>query len=195
MSDFCPTPDIPSKLFFSRRNTAKIGRFTIPFPFSAILGLLMIPVLFIGVAISIPVNLVGRSRNRRREAGFAMEMRAVGRWISWNEASTQAEKGGTFIVESLSCKGPSRWFTSEDVSKTSPYPCCLEDWPWAFENGTDFFEWCRARFTDPVFGSASIVGPNETERDQIPRLLVEFRTQRRVVSIAHAHSPTLVTEA
>ena len=186
--DFGVPPDVPSNSFFSTENTAQIGRFTIPFPFSAILGLLMIPVLIVAAGVSIPVTLVGRYFTRRREAQFGVEMKLVGRWISWDEASSRVADGGTFIEEYLSFKGPYRlWWTSEDISKTSPHPCCFQDKPWEFEDGA-FFDWCGSRFTDPVSGAASIVDYKETEQGDVARLLAPLRTRNRCISIHRAGS-------
>ena len=114
-----------SAQFFSTENTARIGRVTIPFPFSALLGILAVPVLFVAAGVSIPVTLVREWRARRREERFAAQMRKIGRSISWAEARSEVERGhGTFIGEYLSLKGPYRlWWTSVYVSVSSPHKC------------------------------------------------------------------------
>lgn len=143
----------------------------------------MIPVLLIAAGVSIPVSLVIRYFTRRREARFTTEMKAVGRWISWDETSSLVTDHGKFIEEYLAYKGPYRlWWTSEDISKLSPYPCCFEEMPFEFDDG-GFFGWCNCRFTDPVSGTAAIVDHRENESEEIRRLLAELRTRCRCVSI------------
>jgi hypothetical protein len=178
----CPLP-YRSPLFFSRENTARIGRFTVPFPFSAILGILFIPLICIAAPLSIPVTFVSRYFSRRSEKRFAARMKTVGRWLTWNEALSEIEHGrGTLIGEYLSAEGPYLlWWTPDDVSAISLHPCCFEELPWLWESD-EFFDWCRSRFTDPAAGTASIVDLTGMDRRSVSRALESLQTDHRCVS-------------
>lgn len=173
-----------SAQFFSTENTARIGRVTIPFPFSALLGILAVPVLFVAAGVSIPVTLVREWRARRREERFAAQMRKIGRSISWAEARSEVERGhGTFIGEYLSLKGPYRlWWTSDDVSVSSPHKCCFDEIPWGETESSDFFDWCCSRLTDAHNGTARLVELGANDGSVVRQVLRTFGDARRYVS-------------
>lgn len=171
--------------FFSRENTAHIGRLTVPFPFSAILGILAIPVLFIGAAVSIPLSALHRSAERRRESRISESLRQAGRTIRWADALSEVnQNGGSFIEEYGSLKGPYRlWFTPENIVESSPHPCCFEQLPWNDEDFGEFFKWCHARFTDIENGSARLVEIPPPPDQGLATALEQSRRGRRCVSI------------
>jgi len=122
----------------------------------ALFGLLLIPLLLVAAGISIPITFIRSYIVRRNEDRFASEMKGSQRCISWNDSLLES---GTLIGEYLSAKGPFRlWWTSEDVLAASPYPCCVDEWPFGGEiDYSAFFGWCRDRFTDPGSGAAVLV--------------------------------------
>ena len=67
-----------AKAFFSRENTALIGRVTTPYPFLILLGILMIPVLFTAAGASVPVMVVLNFMMLRREKRFAAHKKSAG---------------------------------------------------------------------------------------------------------------------
>lgn len=183
------TPDSPrgdSGLFFSQENTAQIGRFTIPFPFSAIVGILALPLLLIGGALSVPYTAVRNFVVARREEKHRRAMELAGRTIAWQDALSAVHQAqGTFVEEYFSFKGPYRlWFTAENVAQTSPFPCVFEELPWFHDCHEAFFEWTRARFTD-VGGNAKLVGIQNVPPGTIRKALAEERQSQRCVSIAN----------
>lgn len=119
-----------------------------------------VPLLFVVGAMSIPWGYVQKQRQRRQERQFAMQMELSGRMMTWEAFESALESGlGTTIAESLSMKGPFRiWWTPEDIPVISPHNCNPQRY-FAFpEPGFAlFFDWCRARFTDPRSGQARLV--------------------------------------
>ena len=85
--------------------------------FSAALGMLLVPVVFIGACFAVPYSFLLRLRQQRREDALKSLMRSQGRFISWAEfLRTMRESGGTCIEERFSAKGPVRfWWTPENV--------------------------------------------------------------------------------
>jgi hypothetical protein len=144
----------------------RIGRVRVPFPFSAPVGIIAVPVLLLAAGLSIPVSFVTDRFARRRERRFATQMRRNGRWMSWSQAQSEVESGrGTVIGEYLSPKSGYRlWWTSEDISVTSPYRCCFEEIPWGEAESSEFFEWCCSRFTNAEFGVGRLVDLESTDR-------------------------------
>ena len=176
----------PSPTYFlSRDNVAKIGSLTIPFPFSALLGVLFILVLLIAAPLSVPISWTMRYFERRREDRLAIALRGRGRSISWQQAKAEVGLGhGTLIGEYLSLKGPFRlWWTPESIAEISPYPCCFEKLPWGIEEAAAFFLWCRSEFTDVPNGRALIVGRTAVASAEIRNPLEEACLRHRFVSV------------
>lgn len=173
--------------FFSSANTAKIGRFTIPFPFSAILGILAMPALLVAAALSVPYSIVRGYVVARREEQFETHLRALGRTVHWEEAILEVTRGrGSFIVEYLSLKGPIRlWFTTDNLKEISPEPCCFDEFPWFEESHEGFFTWCRTRCTDLEHGNAKLVDIGKVDRSTLRASLETCRRQQRCVSCGH----------
>ncbi len=153
-------------------------------------SLLLIPVLFIGAAISIPWVYIQRRVRRRREKRFTEEMQAVGRHMTWKELELAiANNQGTIIGEYLSSKGPFRlWWTEEDIPAVSPYKCDRKEHvAWFEPEFAPFFEWCYARFTNPQSGIARfVVIPAEEHKK-----LYEKITRARFVSTCSFHKDVL----
>lgn len=177
--------DYQDNRFFSRSNTAHFGRVTIPFPFSAIIGIVALPLLFVGAGLSLPFTAVRRFVVNWREEKFRRKMSRAGRTISWPDAVIEVERSqGTFVVEYISAKGPSRlWVTSDDLAQTSPSPCCFEMWPWPAEVYRDFFRWCGARYTASDHGLARLVEIKDVPYETLSATLDCSRTNKRCVSI------------
>jgi hypothetical protein len=108
----------------------------------------------------------------------------VDRWMSWSQAQSEVESGrGTVIGEYLSPKSGYRlWWTSEDISATSPYRCCFEEIPWGEAESSEFFEWCCSRFTNAEFGVGRLVDLESTDRKVVRQSLRVFSNAHRYVS-------------
>lgn len=127
----------------------------IPFP----LSLLMLPLLFLASAISIPVGIVAQAFVDRRETKFAKRMSAVGRSIEWQafEHELSVARQGTAIVEWFSLKGPVRiWWTPEELgasdgSHGDELPPCMR------APTCSYCAQMRHRYTDPAKGTARLV--------------------------------------
>ena len=72
-----------------------------------ILGLLMVPFLFLGACFAAPYLLVLRWRQQHREDALKKLMKSRERFMGWAEfAQAMRESGGTCIEERFSAKGP-----------------------------------------------------------------------------------------
>jgi|GEM_PF-1938311 len=127
--------------------------------FSAILGLLLVPFLFVGACFAAPYVLFLRLRQQRREDALKSLMKSQGRFIAWAEfVRSMRESGGTCIEERFSAKGPVRfWWTPENVYGESPHE--IIDWFTMRKGGryVPFILWCRERYTAADRGSAILV--------------------------------------
>jgi len=167
-----------------RREGTWMGRYRVPFPFSAVVSIVGIVVLLVAGVVSIPWTFVANRLRQRREARFAAEMKAANRFLCWAEAHSRASGGGTFVEEYQSAMGPYRlWWTPDEVATLSTHPCCFDFLPWEYDHGPEFFDWCRERYTDPGLGSALLIERPEKERGNIGGMLATLRKERRCVSI------------
>ncbi|MGA2570257.1 MAG: hypothetical protein ABSF23_07025 [Terracidiphilus sp.] len=94
----------------------------------ALLGILLIPVVFVGAVLAIPYSVALRWMRQHREHAFRALMKSRGRWIGWQDfLRAMHTRGGTCIEERFSPKGPVRfWWTPEDVYRESPHE--IIDW-------------------------------------------------------------------
>ena len=132
---------------------------------SLALLVLISPLILLWIIVQLPVSVVQRIIVRQREKRFAAEMRATGRLVTWADARSQLDnQHGTFIEETVSAHAYRIWWTPDDVSDLSPYPCCLDDDnpPELWEHIL-FDEWCRSRFTSPESGTAQLVDIRKPE--------------------------------
>jgi hypothetical protein len=138
-------------------------------------SLLLIPVLLFAGALSVPVTLVGRRIQRRRELAFFNLMQSRARVMeSASFRQAIAENRGTLVKERYSLKGLVRWWwTPENVYELCPHP--MVDWmTMANEPGyRPTMEWFRRRYTDPDAGRAFLV----TTRDLAPEEKRSLRSQ------------------
>jgi hypothetical protein len=148
--------------------------FNVPFIFAPI----HIPLLFLAGAISIPWGYLQKLQQRRQERRFAEQMKKTGRLIQWQKFKQAAANGkGTAIGEYLSMKGPFRlWWTPDDIPATSPHKWKREKHiAWMEPEFLPFFQWCYARYTNPVSGLAQLVPVPEGEREQLEAMLTRSR--------------------
>ena len=145
----------------------------------AVMGVAMIPVLFVGACLAIPYSVGVRWLHLYREHQLRMLMKSRGRLMTWAEfVRTMRERGGTCIEEKFSPKGPVRfWWTPEDVHFESPHE--IIDWftmrkSRRFE---PFVHWCRARYTSADGGSAMLVDAPLVPRREIYTLWSECRSE------------------
>ena len=129
-------------------------------------GVLMLPVLFVGAALSIPYAAVTRRLRARREQQFSHLMRISGRTMEWARFIREIKDGhGTLIVERFSFKGPIRmWWTADNVYELCPHS--LVDWL-TMANDTDFDavrNWCHERYTSATANALLVDGSREQWR-------------------------------
>ncbi len=144
-----------------------------------ILGLLMLPFLFIGACFGAPYLFMLRWQQQRREDALKSLMKSKGRFMSWAEfARSMRETGGTCIEERFSAKGPVRiWWTQENVVSESPHE--IIDW-FTMRKGKRFVPfvlWCRERYTAAEGGSAILVETWAVPRKEIYALWAECRPE------------------
>jgi len=131
-------------------------------------SLLLVPVLLLAGAASVPVSFVAVRIQRRRELAFRKQMLERGRIMEWAAfRQAIAEDKGTLIEERYSFKGPVRWWwTSENVYEICPHP--IVDWM-TMLNSSSFratTEWFRLRYTDPSAGRAFLVATDSAPREE-----------------------------
>jgi hypothetical protein len=144
----------------------------------AVLGLAMIPVLFVGACLAVPYTLGARWLRMHGEHKLRLKMKSRGRLIPWPEfVCAMHEQGGTCIEEKFSPKGPVRfWWTPEDVQRESPHEAI--DW-FTMRKGRQyapFVHWCRARYTCADGGSAVLVDTPRVPRREIYTVWSECRS-------------------
>jgi hypothetical protein len=142
-------------------------------------SLLLLPVLFLAGAISVPISLACGRIQRRRELAFRKLMQTRGRAIEW-EIFRQAiaENRGTLVEERYSFKGPVRWWwVTENVYDICPQP--LVDWM-TMANGPGFRPtavWFRERYTNPNDGRAFLVVTQGVDREEIRSLRSQLESE------------------
>jgi hypothetical protein len=144
----------------------------------AVMGVAMIPVLFVGACLAIPYTLGARWLRLHGEHKLRLLMKSRGRLMTWPDfARAMHESGGTCIEEKFTAKGPVRiWWTPEDVRRQSPHE--IIDW-FTMRKGRQyepFVHWCRARYTSTVAGSAMLVDTPLVPRREIYTLWSECRS-------------------
>jgi hypothetical protein len=149
--------------------------------FGAILGVLLIPFLFVGACFAIPFGFVLRWKQQHREQALKSLMKSQGRFIGWTEfVRAMRESGGTCIEEKFSAKGPVRfWWTPENVYGESPHE--IIDW-FTMRKGRryePFVLWCRERYTGADGGSAVLVETWGVSKKEIYALWAECRPESK----------------
>ncbi|MGD0347893.1 MAG: hypothetical protein ABSA85_14120 [Terracidiphilus sp.] len=144
----------------------------------AVMGIAMIPVLFMGACLAIPYTLGVRWLRIHGEHKLRLLMKSRGRLITWPEfVRAMHETGGTCIEEKFTAKGPVRfWWTQEDVHRESPHE--ITSW-FTMRKGRQyepFVHWCRARYTSADEGSAVLVDTPLVPRREIYALWSECRS-------------------
>ena len=147
--------------------------------FAWVLGLILVPFLFIGACFAAPYVLVTRWRQQYREDALKKLMKSQGRFMGWAEFQrTMRESGGTCIEERFSAKGPVRfWWTPENAYGESPHE--IIDWFTMRKGGryVPFVLWCRERYTRADGGSAILVETWGVPKKEIYALWAECRPE------------------
>ncbi len=143
-----------------------------------VMGVAMIPVLFVGACLAVPYTLGARWLRMHGEHKLRLLMKSRGRLITWPEfVRAMHERGGTCIEEKFTAKGPVRfWWTPEDVRRESPHE--IIDW-FTMRKGRQyepFVLWCRARYTSAEAGSAMLVDHPLVSRREIYALWSQCRS-------------------
>lgn len=144
----------------------------------AAMGMAMLPVLFVGACLAVPYTLGARWMRTHREHKLRLQMKSLGRLMTWAEfVKAMRERGGTCIEEKFSPKGPWRfWWTPDDVQSESPHE--IIDW-FTMRKGRQhelFVHWCRACYTNSESGTAMMVDATRVSRREIYALWAECRS-------------------
>jgi hypothetical protein len=162
--------------------------------FGAILGILLVPFLFVGACFAAPYVLFVRWRQQRRERALKSQMKSQGRLIGWAEfVRSMRESGGTCIEERFSAKGPVRfWWTPENVYGESPH--AIIDWFTMRKGGrfVPFILWCRERYTSADGGSAVLVETWGVAKKEIYALWAECRPESNKARWIEVAPPEIV---
>ena len=145
----------------------------------AVMGVAMIPVLFVGACLAVPYTVGARWLRLHREHQLRLLMKSRGRLMTWPDfVRVLHERGGTCIEEKFTAKGPVRfWWTPEDVRRESPHE--ITSW-FTMRKGRQyapFVYWCRARYTSADEGSAVLVDTPLVARREIYTLWSECRSE------------------
>ena len=145
---------------------------------SVLLGVAIMPVLFVGAGLAISSATALRWARGYRENSLRTAMKAHGRLVRWAEfLEKMRASGGTCIEEKFSPKGPVRfWWTPDDVHAESPHR--IIDWFTMHKGGAGapFVLWCRERYTSES-GSALLVDTRGAGKKEIYALWSECRSQ------------------
>jgi len=144
-----------------------------------VMGVAMIPVLFVGACLAIPYTLGVRWLRLHGEHKLRLLMKSRGRLITWPEfVRAMHETGGTCIEEKFTAKGPVRfWWTPEDVHRKSPHEIINRFTMRKGRQYEPFVHWCRARYTSADAGSALLVDTPLVPRREIYALWSECRSE------------------
>jgi len=160
----------------------------------AVLGVLLVPVLVVGVCIAVPYIFILHWIKQHREHAFRLRMRSCGRLMTWSDfVRTMRDRGGTCIEERFSPKGPVRfWWTPENVYGKSPYQ--IIDW-FTMRKGRQaepFVHWCRDRYTDRSAGTALLVDTGLVAKRDIYALWSEYRSEAAVARWVEVAPPEIL---
>jgi len=144
----------------------------------ALMGVAILPVLFVGACLAVPYTWGTRWLRLHSEHKLRLLMKSQGRLMTWPEfVRAMHEQGGTCIEEKFTAKGPVRfWWTPEDVHAQSPHE--IIDW-FTMRKGRKFepfVHWCRARYTSVDAGSAMLVDTPLVPSREIYTLWSECRS-------------------
>jgi hypothetical protein len=144
-----------------------------------VMGVAMIPLLFVGACLAIPYTVAVRWLRLHGEHKLRLLMKSRGRLMTWPEfVRAMHERGGTCIEEKFTAKGPVRfWWTPEDVRRESPHE--ITSW-FTMRKGRQyepFAHWCRARYTSVDEGSAVLVDATLVPRREVYTLWSECRSE------------------
>jgi hypothetical protein len=161
---------------------------------SALLGVLLVPVIALVACVAIPCNFVWRWLRQHQEHRFRMQMKSQGRLMAWAEfVSAMRDKGGTCIEERFSPRGPVRfWWTPENVHGESPYP--IVDW-FTMRKGrraVPFIHWCRERYTRGDEGKAVLVDTGLVSHRDIYALWSECRSESAIARWVEVAPPEII---
>lgn len=159
-----------------------------PKQFGVFVGLLLLPLLFVAAAFSIPYGLIAMTLYRVREKRFAKRMAERGRIINFESFLQSSESGqGTVICEWKSkFKGPIRlWWTGDDLFADTPFPIVDREELPLKTNEQPFTRWCFDKYIDPSKGKALLLAVTKEQRKIVSEKLDHIR---------RVEVPTLTTE-
>jgi hypothetical protein len=130
------------------------------------LGLLLVPLMFLAAAISIPYGVVANALYEKRARHFARKMAEKRRSIASDQLLNIEAKNGTIIWEWKSqFKGPTRvWWTADNLLQNSPFPIVdRKEWV-PQENDLPFTRWCFNEYVDPSQGKALLLASAKEQK-------------------------------
>ena len=161
---------------------------------SAVLGVLLIPVIAVGACVAVPCIFAARWLRQHGEHRFRMRMKSRERLMAWAEfVRAMHDSGGTCIEERFSPKGPVRfWWTPDNVNDESPYP--VADW-FTMRKGRQavpFIHWCREHYTNQDAGKALLVDTGLVANRDIYALWSECRSDAMAARWVEVAPPEIV---
>ena len=134
-------------------------------------------------AVSIPVEIVYRFRMWRQEKKLLARLTSVGRSVPWSEIEARFRAGeGTLIVEHRSPNGPIReWWSEDDLVGEAPLPLptSVRSLPpeGPCESVREYARFCAARYAAPDSGTAKLTAlpvPLNWKLDPRRRVVVDL---------------------
>jgi hypothetical protein len=157
------------------RTVGKMG----PTVFGSFVGILLLPFLFLGAALSFPYGFVANRVRSYKEKQLWKKLRAAGRSLEWSEfVETVLAGHGNVIIERRFPKGPERWWwTGDDVRALSPYPMAdLQEIEFAADVEVNpAQDWCMDRYTDIATGKALLTIGTKEGRKTATQVLKSVR--------------------
>lgn len=136
-----------------------------PREFGPLVGLPVFVLMAIAALVALPALPVVAWWKRRKTRLLIDAMTTKNRVMQWPEfVQALQEKRGTLIVEGDPRKGPTFWWTEENVGSLSPHQCSCDLGALFDQRYRPFRAWCYERYASPASGRASLVLGGEGKR-------------------------------
>jgi hypothetical protein len=156
-----------------------------PVKFGPAMSVLLLPLLFLVGALSLPYMMIANSIVARRERRFTDSLKLRGRTMDWPDFIRRLDgDNGMLIVERFSFEGPIRmWWTTDNLYETCPYP--LVDWFTMLRNATfdPVRDWCHINYTSSTGHALLIVGNKDQRRTILGNMPLTVRDGVQYVEV------------
>lgn len=138
----------------------------VPVKFGPATSVLLLPLLFVAGALSIPYMAIAHSIMARRERRFRDAMKLRGQTMDWADFIRELDGGkGMLIVERFSFEGPIRmWWTTDNLYEICPHP--LVDWFTMLRDAKfdPVRDWCHTNYTSSTGHALLVIGSKDQWR-------------------------------